>query len=237
MGRAFVSTTCVLLVVAAFVGCGSSGNDAYDEAEKAYRAGKYEKAVELFTEAAKHSDNPAIYGNRGNCYSALGNLDAAIKDYDTAIKKAIAISGDKNDPNLAYFYYNRGFAYQKAGKPKNAIAEYERTIEVNGEYPDAKGNLAWLLATCVDKKLRNPRRAIVLAEGECKKTNWKNAGVLDTLSAAYAANGDFQQAIDTQQKAIDLNSDAQLGKSLKERLDLYRDGKPYVDLPEDESSS
>jgi tetratricopeptide (TPR) repeat protein len=55
-----------------------------------------------------------------------------------------------------------------------------------------------------------------------------DSNILDTLAAAYAEAGDFDQAIKWQQRAIELNaSDADFVKGGKERLELYRQHKPY----------
>ena len=223
----FLANLCMLSFIIA--GCGPSENDAYTVADKAYQEGDYEKAIELFTQAAKESDNPAIYANRANCYSYLGNLDAALEDYQRAIDKAIAVSNDPNDPRLAYLYYNRGYAYEHAKKYEQALPDYEKTISLNDNYPDVKNNLAWILATCPNDKLRDPRRAVSIAEAECEKSAWKDASVLDTLAAAHAAAGDFTKAIERQRQAIDLTEDEETKTDLQQRLDLYRNNKPFFE--------
>jgi len=208
-------------------GCGGSGNSNYDAADEAYQAGKYERAIELFTLAAEESDDPAIWGNRGNCYSSLGDLDAALKDYNTAIEKANKITGDPNDSRLAYLYYNRGAAYESAHRYAEAVEDYEKTASLDNKYPDAKGRHAWIIATCRDKDLRDPGLAATLATAECEQTGWKNAGPIDTLAAAHAAAGDFTQAVERQNQAIKLLDNADEEKDFQERLTLYRKKKPY----------
>ncbi|MCC9609268.1 tetratricopeptide repeat protein [Blastopirellula sp. JC732] len=219
------------LLVAAIVGCGPP--DAHRAAETAYSNGEFEKAIELYTEAAKTSNNPAIYGNRGNCYSILGDIDAALKDYATAIDIATKATGDPNDPLLAYFYYNRGYACEIAGRYDLAVADYEQTIALDPAYPDAKNNLAWLLATCPVKKTRNPKRAIEVATLDCQSSDWKNGFSIDTLAAAYAAAGNFPQAIERQEQAIQLVEDKDARQELEQRLELYRNKKPFVEAPSD----
>lgn len=222
-----LSLACLLAV--AGLGCG--GPPGYAAAETAYRNGEYEKAIELFTEVAKHSDNPAIYGNRANCYSSIGDIDSALKDYETAIEKATRSSGDPNDPRLAYFYYNRGYAYELAGRYQQAIDDYEKTIALNPDYPDVKNGLAWMLATCPEKQFRNPTRAIEVAKLACEESQWKNGSIIDTLAAAYAAAGDFPQAVEQQEKAIALVGDPQSTQDMQQRLKLYENKKPFVDKP------
>ena len=223
------SLLCLFVVLLA--GCGSS--DGYRAAESAYINGEYEKEIELFTEVAKASDNPAVYGNRGNCYSMIGDIDSAMKDYATAIDKATEATGDPDDPNLAYFYYNRAYACERAGRFGQAVADYKKTIALNSDYPDAKNNLGWLLATCPEKKYRDPKQAIEVATRECEASDWKNGLAIDTLAAAYAASGNFTKGVELQEQAIQLVNLEEVRKKMEQRLQLYRNKKPFVDtLPE-----
>ena len=97
-----------------------------------------------------------------------------------------------------------------------------------------KNNLAWILATCPDEDLRDPQRALAVAQAECERTSWKDASLLDTLAAAHAAAGDFAKAIEQQEKAIELIEDAEAKKSLTERLDLYRGNRRFVESATDD---
>lgn len=227
MIRAIVS--CLLVASSAFADT-KAAVEAAKAGEKAFDSGDYTKAVELFTKAiAEHDSNPSFYGNRGNSYSSLGKLDEALKDYDTAIKKAIAFSGDPKDKRLAYFLYNRGYAYDRAGKPKEALAEYVKTIELDPAYPDAHANAAWILAVNSDATIRNAAKAVEYALVEAKRTKMEDPSMLDTLAAAYAANGQFDEARRYQKQAISKLDDAEAKREFTERLRLYEANKPYVE--------
>ena len=66
---------------------------------------------------------------------------------------------------------------------------------------------------------------MTLAEGACRLTNNRVAAYLDTLAAAYAAAGRFDDAITTAGKTIDLARSAgqpQVVKEIQSRLQLYR---------------
>ena len=198
--------------------------------EEALMGGEYAKAVELLSKAIAEDDtNPALFGNRGSAYSYLDKLDEALKDYDTAIKKAIAHSGDPKDKRLAYFVYNRGYAYEKAGRIKEALAEYQKTIDLDPAYPDAHGNTAWILATYPDATIRNATRALEYALIEAKRTKMQNPSDLDTLAAAYAAAGQFDEARHHQQQAASKAKSDEDKKEFAERLKLYERKLPYIE--------
>lgn len=64
--------------------------------------------------------------------------------------------------------------------------------------------LASLRATCPDEKHRNGQQAVEYATKACELTAWKNGGWIDSLAAAYAEAGDFDKAVEWQQKGMDL---------------------------------
>ena len=62
------------------------------------------------------------YCNRGNAWSAKGDLDRAITDYSEAIRV---------DPKYARAYYNLGYAWQAEGDLDRAIANYSEAIKLD----------------------------------------------------------------------------------------------------------
>ena len=66
------------------------------------------------------------------------------------------------------------------------------------------------------------------ARQACELTKWREANALDTLAAAYAAAGDFAEAVRWQEKALEDSAFAKTnGARARARLALYRAGKPY----------
>jgi hypothetical protein len=88
---------------------------------------------------------------------------------------------------------------------------------------------AWSLATSRDDKQRNGPLAIELATKACAGTDWSCATTLDTLAAAYAEAGRFNEAVQYQQNAIlMLTPEFQfLFAEFQQRLELYSRGVPY----------
>jgi serine/threonine-protein kinase len=68
---------------------------------------------------------------------------------------------------------------------------------------------------------------VAIANKACQLNGGKNESYLDTLAAAYAEIGDFQQARQWQKKALAANTDEKRTRELRSRLDLYERNKPY----------
>jgi hypothetical protein len=88
-------------------------------------------------------------------------------------------------------------------------------------------NRAWIWATCPDGKVRDGRAAVESARRACELSDWKEANPIGTLAAAYAEAGDFDKAVEFQEKANGLSTVEDDRQKGRERLKLYRDRTPY----------
>jgi tetratricopeptide (TPR) repeat protein len=77
----------------------------------------------------------------------------------------------------------------------DAIAHYDRALSASPDWPEASNNLAWLLSTAPDAKLRDGERAMSLALAASEATDRRNPIMLDTLAAALAETGRFGPAL------------------------------------------
>ncbi|MGY8642931.1 MAG: tetratricopeptide repeat protein [Verrucomicrobiales bacterium] len=196
-------------IVAVFmVSCSSDeqlASDVAADAEAAYDRGEYESAIPLYTKVIElDSNNPGFFANRGNCHSYLEQFDKAFADFDKSIAVAIEMTGNRDDPRLAFLFYNRGSAKERSGDFGSALNDYGEALRVDPEYPDAHGNSAWILATSPDSALCDGKKAVEFATIEARQENMKNPSDLDTLAAALAEIGNFDAAVETQEKAISL---------------------------------
>jgi tetratricopeptide (TPR) repeat protein len=101
----------------------------------------------------------------------------------------------------------------------DAIQHYREALRLQPDMAEAHNNLAWLLATSEDPKFRDPRAALDHARRAVELTQWKEAGFVDTLAEAYYANGNYQEAVRTQVKALELDPHNQ---ELQEHMARYR---------------
>jgi tetratricopeptide (TPR) repeat protein len=100
-----------------------------------------------------------------------------------------------------------------------AIGKYREALRLDPDLAEAHNNLAWLYATCDDPKFRNPHAALEHAQRSVELTQWKDGNSIDTLAEAYYVNGNYQQAVDIQKKALELEPD---NKELQEHMARYR---------------
>jgi tetratricopeptide (TPR) repeat protein len=111
-----------------------------------------------------------------------------------------------------------------------AIGHYEQALRLMSEHVGVRNNLAWVLATSRDGAVRNGARAVALAEGANQSAGGKDAALLDTLAAAYAEAGRFEDAVRTAQAAMELvqaAGPAEQTRQIRGRLKLYQAGRPY----------
>ena len=132
----------------------------------------------------------------------------------------------KEDPKNWMAFRGRGDTYLGLGKQADAVADYEAALKFDPENSGVLNNLAWLLATSPDAKLRNGRRAVELATSACKLTDYKQAHILSTLAAAHAEAGDFKTAIEWSTKAVDLG-EGKVKDQLRQELSSYQLKKPW----------
>ena len=80
---------------------------------------------------------------------------------------------------------------------------YEKALKISPMNAEVNNNLAWLLLTAQDKDIRNPERALTLAQ---TASLLKERGyIVDTLATAYWANGLTTEALAAEAKALRLD--------------------------------
>jgi tetratricopeptide (TPR) repeat protein len=214
------------------------------------------EAINYYTEVLdKDPTDQRAVACRGWAFKAVGELDRALKDNEECLRmnpsspawknnrgellikrkeydKAIAEFTDLLNTNPRYYYalLNRAEAYLRSRQFAKAKADAEAALENEDKVPSLHMYLARVLATAPDPKLRDAKRAVAEAKKAVETLKYRDGWFLDTLAAAYAEAGEFDKAVETQQKAIDdpefMHDD---GAAARKRLELYRQKKPFRD--------
>jgi len=106
------------------------------------------------------------------------------------------------EQNLAAGQQGLGILYEAGdGVPEDPIeaAKWYRKA-VDQDYVPAMNNLASLMAASKESSVRNPQAAVAMAMKAVSKGN--DPAYLDTLAAAYFANGQTDMAVETEEKAL-----------------------------------
>jgi len=189
----------------------------------------YRNRAELFSAAGRLTEAVADYGRaidslpndpelsraRGYALQRLGEFDRAQSEFDRAIALA---------PNDANAYVERGNLAAERGRFDKAIADFQRAIEIDVNLADAHRCRAWLEATCSDERYRDARRALANATKAAELAP-HDFLVLDTLAAAHACAGQFDEAVEVQHQALAV-SPPHLAEPLRERLAFYTNARP-----------
>ena len=140
------------------------------------------------------------------------------------------------DPKNSDALRARGDALLSIGKHAEAIADYENALKVDDEDTGVLNNLAWVLATSPEDKLRNSKRSIELAKKACELTKYEKPHILSTLAAGYADAGDWDEAMKWSNKAVELG-EGEVAEQLKEELESYKQKKPWREKQETEENT
>lgn len=95
-----------------------------------------------------------------------------------------------------------GQLYESRQQLQLARDSYRKALQINPNSLPALNNLAWLLATAADLRIRDGNQAVELAEKSVRLTKRSHAGLLDTLATGLAEVGRLDEAIETADQAI-----------------------------------
>jgi len=184
-----------------------------------YRRQDYDRALADYQTAIKLVPTETVfYRDRGNIALARKKYDDALADYSKSIEL---------DPTYVVPWNLRGRTWEAKKEYARARADYEKAVELAGKQPGFAGNhtaLAMLLAACPDVTVRDGKKALEAAQRAYELA--KGPAELATLAAAHAELGEFDRAVEWQQKAV-AAAPKGLSDQYRERLKLYQNMKPY----------
>lgn len=150
-----------------------------------------ELILSLATQAAPESY--AAFSKLGVALMRQGKVDEAIQCF----RDSLALEPAQAEPHVQL----ANIDIQKSDNA-SAIQHYRAALQVEPTEISALNNLAWLLATTPPSTETQGDEAIKLAKAALQQSQNEPSVLLRTLAAAYAANGDFSNAISTAEKAL-----------------------------------
>lgn len=193
-------------------------NAYFNRGEARVQLGNVEGALADFTEAVRLAPRDADAHNaRGHALYRLGKVPEAIAAYGTAIKLK---------PTDATFVVNRGDASNQLGRYQDAANDYRAAIKLDPQFGRAYQSAAWLMATCPDARYRDGAKGVAAARKAIELDGEEDYRYLDTLAAALANSGAFEEAVLVAAKVVAMapSEDADVYRA---RLKKYEAKKPH----------
>lgn len=193
-------------------------NAWFNRAEVHYDRREFEQAAADYSEAIRLKPNDvAAYTGRGHAYFQMARYREAFADYDQTTQLS------ENDPHALT---NRADAAARLGQWERAANDYRQAVELDPNLGRAHQGAAWLMATCPDSTFRNHQLALQAAKKAIELEGNDDAKFLDTLAAAYANAGQFEEAKALVARAVELAPVTEV-EPLKVRMTMYEQGEPY----------
>lgn len=160
-------------------------------------------------------------------HSNLGALLFVRREYGEAAMQysdAITLS-----PTNAGIRFNAGLAFLKVQRVSEAMTQFGEAARLRPGWAEPLNLQAWTLATSGDDKVRNGAEAVKLAEKAATLTAHQQPAILNTLAAAYAETGRFDDAITTANQALEIvkrSNQTNLTGRIERALVLYQSHTP-----------
>jgi len=163
---------------------------------------------------------PSLHNGAGMVLAELGRFDEAMGQFKEAARL---------DPTYPWAHLEIGKMRLKQGRDAEAIDEFREALRINPDNFQILAYTAHVLAAAENPQIRDGRTALVLAVKAKVLTDGAQPYVLDALGMACAETGDFTNAQQVTQRAIDLATAAKMKKlePLQQRLQLYKNHQPW----------
>jgi tetratricopeptide (TPR) repeat protein len=138
--------------------------------------------------------------NLATAETNLGDYDAAIADFRNTI--SLAPQDSAASALIADLATAMGNRLSGAGRLREAQALYEGALRLVPNRVELLNNLAWLLAVRPEADSADHARSVELANQALSLLGSDQPAILDTLAAALASVGKFDDALETEQRAL-----------------------------------
>ncbi len=181
--------------------------------------GMYPQAIAAFSKALDLRPGfPAARCLLAETLESAGRPQDALAAYVELIERS---------PGYAMAYSPAAELMARSGDMAGAIDLLRRGYGHMPDELDIVNDLAWRLATATDASLRNGAEAVTLAQYASTRRGDEGANELDTLAAAYAEAGRFEDAVAAAERALALAQGSPVAPAIAARLEMFRRGEAY----------
>ncbi|MGA2241532.1 MAG: tetratricopeptide repeat protein [Verrucomicrobiota bacterium] len=163
---------------------------------------------------------PSLHNGAGIVLAELRRFDEAMRQFKEATRL---------DPTYPWAHLEIGRMRLKQGRDAEAIDEFRAALRIDPNNFQILAYTAHVLSADENPQIRDGRTALVLAIKAKLLTGETQPYVLDALGMACAETGNFTNALEEAQRAIDLARAAKMKKlePLQQRLELYKNHRPW----------
>ena len=168
-------------------------------------------------------DDPLASGRYGIALLRAGRIAEAQRPLEIAVAAY---------PGSAPQHAALAVVYAELGRRRDAIASNRAALGLDPMNARATNNLAWLLATSADASAEERQESVRLAEHATRTRDQEDPSMLDTLAAADAAAGRFEEAVAVAARAASLaeaSGQAQLAGEIRARGAHYASHRAWVE--------
>jgi protein O-mannosyl-transferase len=183
--------------------------------------GRPEESLAEYREAVRLKPDLAfLHNGTGQMLARLGRYDEAAAEFAEAARL---------DPGFASPHLELGKTLLKQGHDGEAIDEFRAALRLDPDNFQYLAYIARVLAAIENPAVRNGNTALVLAAKANVLTDGMQPLVLDALGMACAETGDFTNAVEVTQRAVEIAAVAKLKdlELIQQRLQLYKNRQPW----------
>lgn len=167
--------------------------------------------------------NARAFLERAIARKEKGQLDWALADLNEAVNL---------DPESAQAFLNLSIVRFLLRDFAGAYDSAETALKLAPSDKETLNHTAWLLATVPEARFRDGRRAVEYARQADQIAEGKDPDVLDTLSAALAEDGKFDEALAMMTRALELYPKENPERpEAEKRLELFKSRKAFRSDP------
>ena len=185
-----------LMVSAAFGQQTPEAKRFYNEANKHFKAGRYDQALAMYDSAIAHQEHEFFFYQKGLAYRRLGEELKAIQ----AFRESVRIH-----PKFAAGYHALATGFYKLRQYDSAVVNYERAFKENPKLePARKGMVTVLTAQALDASDRGDAASAARYAQQALRIDPSTMQALVIRARALNTTGNYHEALDASLEAAKL---------------------------------
>jgi superkiller protein 3 len=172
------------------------------------------EAIAEYREATRLDPNSAgAHASLGSALFNQGELEGALAEFREA---------SRLEPTNGVLWIQQAQAYELMGRGEDALHSLEVGLEANPGDAGILNQMGWVYATAENPVVRDPAKAVAYAQRALEASDGGDANVLDTLAEAYFANQEFDEAIQAEERALEIAPGREV---FQNQLNKFREAK------------